>query len=48
MGRDKLAYGKKKQSIRIWVETEKIEKLGVDKIKKLSDEAIDKEFSKTE
>lgn len=33
MGRDKIPYGKKKKSIRIWAETEAIENLGSETIK---------------
>ena len=50
MGRDKIPYGKKKKSIRIWAETEAIESLGSEKIKsecaklinKLQSEALTK------
>lgn len=50
MGRDKIPYGKKKKSIRIWAETEAIDNLGSDKIKlecaklinKLQSEALSK------
>jgi len=36
MGRDKIPYGKKKKSIRIWVETQAIDDLGVFKTAELA------------
>lgn len=43
MGRDKLSYGKRKTPIRVFVENETIDSLGVTKIRQVSKDAIDRQ-----